>query len=243
MRRNLGPVARAASIAAGAALTGLAVNRRRPYGLGSTLGAALLLRGASGYCPVTDALDRRSDHDRDDTRTALGGSRGINLKASVTIARSPEEIYGFWRRLENLPLFIRGLEKVERLSDDVSEWTWRGPGRTTLRWRAEIINDIQPELIAWRSLADADLVSAGSVRFTPLVRGGTEVTVNMQAAPPGGKAGAAAAWLLGRGPSAELVEDLRRLKQLFEAGEIPTVEGEPSGARSAKFRAAKWVTA
>jgi uncharacterized membrane protein len=241
MRKNLGPIARAASIAAGAALTGLAINRRRPYGLDSALGAALLVRGASGYCPVTDALGPRSD--RDDTRTALSGSRGINLKASVTIARTPEELYGFWRRLENLPLFIRGLETVERLSDDVSEWTWCGPGRMRLRWRAEIINDIAPELIAWRSLPEADLVSAGSVKFTPLVRGGTEVTVTMQAAPPGGKAGAAAAWILGRGPSTELNEDLRRLKQLFEAGEVPTVSGESSGPRSAKFRAAKWVTA
>jgi uncharacterized membrane protein len=242
MRRNLGPVARATSVVAGAALAGLAYSRRRPYGVDSALGAALLLRGASGYCPVTDALVHRSADD-DDTRVALSGSRGVNLKSSVTIARSPEELYGFWRRLENLPLFIRGLEKVEQIASDVSEWTWCGPGRMKLRWRAEIINDVEPELIAWRSLPGADLVSAGSVRFTPLVRGGTEVTVTMQAAPPGGRAGAAAAWLLGRGPSSELIEDLRRLKQLFEAGEIPTVSGEPSGPRSAKFRAAKWVTA
>jgi uncharacterized membrane protein len=242
MRRNLGPVARATSVVAGAALTGLAISRRRPYGADSALGAALLLRGASGYCPVTDALDRRSTRD-DDTRTALAGPKGVNLKESVTIARSPEELYGFWRRLENLPLFIRGLENVEQISGGVSEWTWCGPGRLRLRWRAEIINDIEPELIAWRSLADADLVSAGSVRFTPLVRGGTEVTVTMQAAPPGGRAGAAAAWMLGRGPASELREDLRRLKQLFETGEVPTVSGESSGPRSAKFRAAKWVTA
>ena len=46
--------------------------------------------------------------------------------------------------------------------------------------------------------------------------------------------------LLGVG---QLTEDLRRLKQLFEAGEIPTAEGEPSGPRSVKFRTAMGVTA
>ena len=241
MRRNLGPMARATSIVAGAALTAAAVKRRQPYALDSALGAALLLRGASGYCPVTDALGRRSDDT--DTRAALGGSRGVNLRASVTIARSADELFTFWRQLENLTLFVRGLERVERVSPGITEWSWRGPGKMLLRWRAEVINEIEPELIAWRSLPGADIVTAGSVHFRPLVRGGTELTVVMQAAPPGGKFGAAAAWILGRGPTSELFEDLRRLKQLFEAGEIPTAEGEPSGSRSAKFRAAKWVTA
>src|SRR5690606_27916064 len=109
MRRNLGPAARAASIAAGAALASLAARRRQPLGVGAglsgALGAALVARGATGYCPVTDALDRRSAA-RDDTRVALAGPKGVNLKESVTIMRSPEEIYRFWRRLENLPLFI-----------------------------------------------------------------------------------------------------------------------------------------
>jgi uncharacterized membrane protein len=235
-------VARAASIAAGAALTSFAMRRRQPYALDNALGVALMLRGASGYCPVTDALDRRSDST--DTREALGGTRGLRLRASVTIMRSADELFAFWRELENLTLFVRGLESVERVAPGITEWTWRGPGRLRLEWRAEVINEIEPELIAWRSLSGADLVSAGSVRFRQLLRGGTEVSVVMQAAPPGGKAGAAAAWILGRGPASELREDLRRLKRLLEAGELATAEDPPSGSRSLTFRGArKWVTA
>ena len=170
--------------------------------------------------------------------------RGIvRTKRSITVNCPVEEAYELWHNFENLPRFMRHLESVTVMDDRRSHWVAKAPGGKRVEWDAETTEDRPNELIAWRSLADADLISAGSVKFTPLVRGGTEVTVTMQAAPPGGKAGAAAAWILGRGASTELNEDLRRLKQLFEAGELPTVSGESSGQRSAKFRAAKWVTA
>jgi uncharacterized membrane protein len=110
-----------------------------------------------------------------------------------------------------------------------------------LRWDAVVINKIQDELIAWKTLAGADVVSAGSVAFKPARRGGTEVTVTMQYDPPGGKAGAAIAWLVGRAPASEVREDLRRVKQHLEAGEIPTTDGQPNGARSRTFRFAEQV--
>jgi uncharacterized membrane protein len=43
----------------------------------------------------------------------------------------------------------------------------------------------------------------------------------LQYAPPAGKAGALVATLVGREPSQTIREDLRRFKQLLEAGEIP----------------------
>jgi uncharacterized membrane protein len=59
------------------------------------------------------------------------------------------------------------------------------------------------------------------VRFDE-VRGGrsTQVTVHLQYAPPAGRLGAYAALAAGREPSQTIREDLRRLKQLLEAGEI-----------------------
>jgi uncharacterized membrane protein len=45
------------------------------------------------------------------------------------------------------------------------------------------------------------------------------VRVRTQYSPPGGKAGVMIAKLLGRNPAAEIRDDLRRLKQLVEAGE------------------------
>ncbi len=58
---------------------------------------------------------------------------------------------------------------------------------------------------------------------------GTRVTVHLQYNPPGGKLGAAVAKLFGEEPNQTIREDLRRFKQLMEAGEIPTTEGQSSG--------------
>jgi uncharacterized membrane protein len=68
----------------------------------------------------------------------------------------------------------------------------------------------------------------GSVNFDA-VRGGrsTQVSVNLQYAPPAGKAGALIASLFGREPSQMIREDLSRFKQLLEAGETPRGAATP----------------
>ena len=72
----------------------------------------------------------------------------------------------------------------------------------------------------------------GSVHFTQLAHGrGTEVRVSLKYDPPGGQVGTALAKLVGRSPEAQIKADMRRLKQILEAGEIPTVEGQPHGGR------------
>ena len=239
IRRNVADWERALSMAAGVAIVISAARRRRLASARTVTGLALIGRAASGYCPVSEALGLGS-HD-DDTRVALGGSGGTRVEESITIARSPREIYDVWRDVEQLPRFMRGVARVERIDDRTSHWTLRAPGGMTLEWRAEIINDVEPSLIAWKSLAGADVVSAGSVRFKEVPRGGTEVTVTMQYDAPGGTLGRAVSWMTGRSAEGQLREDLRRLKRWLETGEQPTVEGQPAGPRSSAFTAAAQV--
>ena len=101
----------------------------------------------------------------DDTRAALRGPRGVNVLESVTINQPIEELYRFWRNLENLPQFMRHLESVEKVTDTISHWRAKGPAGSVVEWDAEIFNEIPNKLIAWRSLEGADVVSAGSVNF------------------------------------------------------------------------------
>ncbi len=104
----------------------------------------------------------------------------------------------------------------------------------TVEWDAEIINEKENEMIAWRSLEGADVDNAGSVHFEKAPNGrGTVVKVSLKYDPPAGVIGAAVAKLFGEEPSQQIQEDLRRFKQLMEAGEIPTTEGQSSG-RAAK---------
>lgn len=243
IRRNLAHWERTLSLVTGGLLVARAWQQRRDASLEANpqtvAGLSLIARGATGFCPVSAATGLGSR--RDDTRSALGGSRGTRLKDSITIARPPKDVFEVWRNFEKLPSFMRGVERVERLRPGVTRWVFRAPGGMKLEWRAEIINEVAPSLIAWRSLPGADLVSAGSVHFTALPRGGTEVTVSMQYDPPGGSLGKAVNWMTGRAPASELREDLRRLKRWLETGEQPTVEGQPAGRRSRSFVAAEQV--
>lgn len=192
------------------------------------MGTGLVMRGVSGVCPIT-GMQRRW-HARGDTRKALGGTRGIRLEASVTVARPIEEVFERFRRLEDLPSFMRAIERVDLAGERHSHWVIRAPAGLKVEWDAAIIVDEPPTKLAWRSLPGADVASAGSVRFQRLPRGGTAVHVLLQYEPPFGKTGASLASLLGHSPAALLRENLRRFKQLMEAGEIARADHRASGA-------------
>ncbi len=219
---------RLASVAAGVALGVYAIKRRRdPLALAAgAAGVALVARGASGYCPINQVVGRGQD--LDDTRAALGGSRGIKVQERITVQRSAYELYSLWRPLQNLPRLLPHIERVELLADGRSHWVMRGPAGITFEWDAEIINDIRPELIAWRSLEGAEVASAGSVRFRDCSGRddeSTEVTVTLQYEAMGGKAAALLATLVGQSPSSMLRNDLRRFKTQVEAEEAITAVG------------------
>jgi uncharacterized membrane protein len=172
------------------------------------------------------------DGERNNTRVALSGSRGVHVEEVATINASAEQLYTFWRNFEQLPRFMQHLVSVKQLDRRRSHWVAKAPAGRTVQWDAEIINEIPGELIGWRTLDGADVVSAGSVQFKPAPARGTEVRVRLQYDPPAGKIGAGVAWLLGEEPSQTIREDLRRFKQLMEAGEIPTISGQPRGKQS-----------
>jgi len=140
----------------------------------------------------------------------------------VRLEKPVSDIYRFWRRLENLPRFMTHLDRVTEMPNGKSHWVARGPAGLAVEWDAEIINELENEVIGWRSLHGSEVVTAGSVNFGRARDGrSTQVSVHLQYAPPAGKAGALIASLFGREPSQTIREDLRHFKQLLEAGEIP----------------------
>jgi uncharacterized membrane protein len=186
----------------------------------------LLHRGVSGHCNTYQALGVSTNSAG---QSANDVARDVHVEKSITIDKTPEELYGFWRDFQNLPRFMKHLESVTSTSEDLSHWVAEGPGGKSVEWDAEIYNDKPNELIAWRSLPGSDITNAGSVRFAKLGARGTEVKVVLNYNAPGGKLSALLVKLSGREPGQMIADDLRRLKQILETGEVATTEGQSSG--------------
>ena len=158
----------------------------------------------------------------------------VRVSKTFTINAPPDEVYSFWRQLENLPRFMRHLESVEPLGGRITHWVARGPAGMKVEWDAETIEDT-PQRISWRSLDQADVPNSGTVEFKPAPGDrGTELRVRLQYEPPGGKAGKWFAKLFGEEPGQQLYEDLRRVKSLIETGEIARTPGSSSAFQPAQ---------
>ena len=151
---------------------------------------------------------------------------GTNVRKSLIINRSPEELYQFWHDFENLPQFMPHLESVRVTGEGRSHWVAKGPAGRNVEWDAEITEDRPNELIAWRSLDGADVENSGSVQFQQATGNrGTIVKVEIEYDPPGGVLGATIAKLFGEEPGQQAQEALRCFKQVMEAGEIILSDG------------------
>lgn len=159
-----------------------------------------------------------------------GRRRVMRVRATVSINRPAAEVYRFWHDFTNLPRFMYHLTSVRPAADGRWRWAVRGPAGRTVRWDAEIVEDLPDRLIAWRSVPGATVPNAGRVSFLPAAGGrGTEVRVELEYAPPGGALGRAVAALFGAEPTAQVRDDLRRFKQVIEAGEVVVSDGSPRG--------------
>jgi uncharacterized membrane protein len=231
---NVGQVERWASSVGGGALAVYGITRGSLGGIAlALLGAALVQRGVSGHCNVYEAMNFSTAGDaslRNSENVSVPAERGTKVEKSVTINRPAEELFRFWRNFENLPRFMDHLESVSVTSEGRSHWVAKAPAGTSVEWDAEIYNEKEGELIAWRTLEGSQVASAGSVRFETAAGGrGTIVRVTLKYDPPGGKLGSLVARLFGENPEQQIDEDLGRFKQLMETGEVATTKGQPSG--------------
>jgi uncharacterized membrane protein len=159
----------------------------------------------------------------------------MELRASTTVGKDPQEVYAFWRQLERLPTFMAHVDDVTTSGDGRSHWTVSAPFGKTVEWDAETTDDVPGERIGWRSVEGADVKNAGSVVFTPAPGDrGTEVRVTIRYEMPGGKLGELVAKFFGEDPHQQLDDDLRRFKQVIETGEVVRSDGAPGGKRAGK---------
>ena len=215
---NVSDTERWASLIGGGALVLMGLKQGSLRGaLTAIAGGGLIYHGATTQSSLQDKV---------------GMSQSIKVEKTVTINKSPEELYRFWHNFENLPTFMKHLKFVNVINDTRSHWIANAPMGASVEWDADIVNDQPNKLIAWTSVEGADIENSGFVRFTPApANRGTEVKVVIEYNPPGGAIGAVIAKLFGEEPEQQAGDDLHRFKQLMEAGEIATTEGQPSGRK------------
>ena len=215
---NVGQTERWGSALVGGGLAIYGLTRRTWSGAVLALvGGSLIYRGSTGRCYMYDALNVNTAEPNENPLVTVPAGRGTKVERSVTVNRSPEELYRFWREFENLPRFMNHLESVKQKGGGRSHWVAKAPAGKTVEWDAEIYNEKENELIAWRSLEGADVDNAGSVRFEPTADGrATVVRVTLKYDPPGGALGSLVAKLFGEEPSQQIEEDLLRFKEVME---------------------------
>jgi uncharacterized membrane protein len=201
---NVGVGERLLSTALGGWFLSSALHGRRPLANGIAA-AALLYRGFSGHCPGYSALGKK-----------LHG-QNVNIRTAITVNKPRHEVYAFWRKLENLPLFMKHLEGVTQTDPTHSEWTAKIPGLpTTITWKAEIIREREGSLLSWDSLPGADIENAGKIEFWDSGEQSTLVHATITYRAPLGKAGEELARIFNPAFEKMIKDDLENFARIME---------------------------
>ena len=205
--KNVGDTERIISTLAGSLLVLHGLKRGKKFSEMS-LGSFLLFRGVTGYCPVTEAISSKA------SRTH---HQNINIRNNAIINKPRHEVYAFWRKLENLPLFMKHLESVEVIDEKTSLWKAKIPGGlATIEWESEIVHDVPNERIGWHSLPGSELKNAGNVQFKDAGNNMTELETVISYEAPGGIIGEGIGKLLNPVFEKMVKSDIESFKEYLE---------------------------
>lgn len=226
---NVSSPERKLSVALGAVLVGTGFLKRVPGML--LAGSELVRRGITGHSFLYQLMGRkRGIPDRQaETSAPDAGGKVEEVERSLTIRRSPAELYDLWRDPANFALVMAVIGDVTATSEGRSRWVFQPPLGPLIQWESEITEERPGESLRWASLPGSVIPNEGFVRFVPATADrGTVVTLRMRFDPPGGVLGKLASKASGQVPELVVGKALRRFQNLVEAGEIPTLQTNPS---------------
>lgn len=218
---NLSQAERTISIATGVklALSGFKTIFKSPFSSIIKLGAGgyLLNRGITGHCELYSKMGRNSTE-----------PVNVNIRSSFLIDKPRQQVYEFWRKLDNLPLFMKHLESVDVIDDTRSHWVLKLPvGLPKVSWDAEIVKDEPGYSIGWSSLPDSLIDNAGKVRFHDSPDGdGTLVDIVISYRPPAGGFGGSIAHVLNPVFKNMVDNDVHNFKQYMDIEDTEAVYEE-----------------
>ncbi|MHA4809399.1 YgaP-like transmembrane domain [Flavitalea flava] len=160
---NVGHKERTLSAVAGSLLLYFVMKKNKKETLLALAGGYLVYRGISGHCPVYSLREHRLSAKGPDGSTG----HNINVRAQVVVNRPRKEVYAFWRKLENLNLFMEHVENIREIDDKKSTWMVKIPGGLgTINWEAEIVKEEEDRELSWISQPGASIENAGKINFS-----------------------------------------------------------------------------
>ena len=219
---NVGTAERILSVCAGAYLLLQSISRKKVNAAESTAATYLLLRGATGFCPLYQAMGKTDVGTR---------AQNVNIRMAMVVDRPRYQVYAAWRKLEDLPRFMKHLKSVTQLDHNTSEWEAYVPGGlgTTVRWKSQIVKDDPGALLSWQSLPDSMIVNAGKVEFRDDGDSATDVHVVISYHAPLGVVGEKAARWLNPVFEKMVTDDVRDFKRFMET-KSGAIEADQPGA-------------
>lgn len=219
---NVGQNERILSAALGAFLLSSGINNlfRHPISalVKTALGGTLLYRGISGNCPVYSSMGKTK---------GVSHTPAINIRTNLIVNKPKNEVYAFWRKLENLPLFMKHISNVTEIDSKHSHWEAIIPGNIgKIKWNAEIVKEEDGYMIGWQSIANSMINNAGKVVFNDALGGkGTELEVVISYHPPAGEIGAGIAKTLNPIFEKIIRQDVMNFKDYIENKHTATTTG------------------
>jgi uncharacterized membrane protein len=148
---------------------------------------------------------------------AIAHGKSFSVDRAVRIHAPVEEVFAYWRDLENFPSWMSHVREVRALGGDRFHWTVDGPAGMPVEWDAELTGVREGHEMAWRTVEGSTVDHSGRVRFFP-DGDGTRVHVELHYSPPGGVIGKAVAKAFGVDPGSEMDDDLAKLCRRIESG-------------------------
>ncbi|WP_061061021.1 SRPBCC family protein [Pantoea vagans] len=169
------------------------------------------------------------------TSLTTASDNTLTLRRWITVGLPATEIFNLWLEPDTLPRIMSHFASVTPVNKSDAHWQIEGPLGKHYRWHTRIV-DAQPgEVIAWRSLEDADIPNEGELRLRPAPgEWGTELALTLQFTPPGGALGKKVTTLFDLLPKEVASKALHRFKSLAETGEIPGLHGQPAGRHAGR---------
>lgn len=179
----------------------------RPFRASFLYGSYLAYRAFTGHCMFYELLgiDASKPH-------------AVNIRGEFIIDRPKNEVYSYWRNLNNLPASINHLLNVEMIEEKLSRWKSNVLGNLfPLDWSAEIIKDEPGRLIGWRSTPGTLVHHIGRISFAETANPQeTILKIVLSYRPPAGGVGLGLARLLNPYFESLLKKEIKTFKHNIE---------------------------